>query len=150
MKSNNKIMSAESTAKHNTADNGLVGTTSIFEAALNPHFNFITDRALTEAEKLFLRIKTGKEHALKVNTRDNNNHTVRMLRALISEANKNGDCIINDMDGMGYYRPDPNNPEEMQNALGYISAELSRAAETEFKAKSMHSALMSGEHRWTN
>lgn len=43
----------------------------------------------SEAKTLFDRIKTGRVHALKVPNSNTN------FRELVAEANRNGDCIIN-------------------------------------------------------
>ena len=70
------------------------------EGALIPQDNGTTSGEKSEAERLFDRIGTGADHALK---RPKDAKVDRRLRQLIA-ANKNGDCIIN-VDGSGYFRP---------------------------------------------
>lgn len=64
------------------------------------HINGTTTPEKSEAERLFDKIGTGVAYALK---RPKDAIVDRQLRRLIADANKNGDCIIND--GSGYFRP---------------------------------------------
>ena len=57
-------------------------------AVATPHDYSITPKAKSHAEILFDKIGTGKEHAVKVSHRDNNDVTAREFRRLVSEANK--------------------------------------------------------------
>lgn len=83
----------------------------------------------TRAEELFDRIRTGKENAMRVP----NNFTA--FRALVAEANKSGDCIINT--GNGYYRPGPDDEDELKH---YLFRELHRADEITDKVDAMREA----------
>ena len=85
-------------------------------AVATPHNYSITDKGKSHAEELFEMIGTGKENAVKVSQRNNNNSVAREFRRLVAEANKQGDAIINDADGKGYYRPDMKRPEEAEAA----------------------------------
>lgn len=60
----------------------------------------ITPEEKSQAELLFDKIGTGVAWAVK---RPKDPKVDRQLRRLISDANSNGDCIIND--GSGYFRP---------------------------------------------
>ena len=81
------------------------------------------------AQALFDAIGTGPCRAIR---RPKNAHVDRHLRRLISEANKRGDCIIND--GAGYYRPGPEDEPELRH---YLRAELSRANDIYDKVSAM-------------
>ena len=70
------------------------------EGALIPQDNGTTSGEKSEAERLFDKIGTGAYYAVK---RPKDAKVDRQLRRLIAEANKSGDCIIND--GSGYFRP---------------------------------------------
>ena len=59
-----------------------------------------TPEEKSEAERLFDKIGTGACYAVR---RPKDARVDRQLRRLIAEANKSGDCIIND--GSGYFRP---------------------------------------------
>lgn len=59
-----------------------------------------TPEEKSEAERLFDKIGTGAYYAVR---RPKDARVDRQLRRLIAEANKSGDCIIND--GSGYFRP---------------------------------------------
>ena len=84
--------------------------------------NGTTPREKSEAERLFDRIGTGADHALK---RPRDAKVDRQLRQLIAEANANGtDCIINS--GGGYFRPGEDDEGAFED---YIAAERSRARE---------------------
>lgn len=81
------------------------------------------------AEALFDLIKTGRENALKVH------NSLYDFRKLVAEANKNGDCIINT--GDGYYRPGPDDEDELKH---YLFRELHRAKEITDKVDAMREA----------
>lgn len=83
----------------------------------------------TRAEALFDMIRTGRKNALKVP----NNFTA--FRTLVADANKNGDCIINN--GEGYYRPGPDDEDELKH---YLYRELHRADEITDKVDAMREA----------
>lgn len=91
-----------------------------------------------EAELLFTMIPTGRNNAL---TRPDDQYVDRKLRRMISQANKNGDCIINTGDGSGYYRPDHNDPIDMMELNHYFASELHRAREILFKRRKMKEAI---------
>ena len=84
----------------------------------------------SHAQILFDRIGTGKKNAVRVSNRDN-----REFRRLVSQANKNGDVIINN--GDGYYRAGPDDKDEVNH---YVRSELHRAQEIEDKAYAMKDA----------
>ena len=107
--------------------------------------NATTPEEKSEAEILFEKIGTGKEHAIKVSHRDNNDRTARDFRELVSIARRDGDPIINEGDGVGYYRPDMERPEEAEAARRYIRSLLSRASKLETSAQCMAEAL-GGRH----
>lgn len=89
-----------------------------------------TPERRSHAQILFDRIPTGKANAIKISNRDN-----REFRRLVAEANKSGDCIINN--GGGYFRPGPDDKDELDH---YLWSELHRAQEIEDKAYSMKEA----------
>lgn len=80
-----------------------------------------TPEEKSEAERLFDKIGTGAAYALR---RPKDARVDRQLRRLISNANMNGDCIIND--GSGYFRPGEDDDIAFED---YIMAERSRARE---------------------
>lgn len=86
----------------------------------------------SEAEKLFQMISEGHENTL---SRPADQYTDRMLRDLVNDANKSGDCIINV--GNGYYRPVPGDPIDEAEYKHYLSAELKRAREILLKRMKM-------------
>lgn len=88
--------------------------------------NSTTPSEKSEAEMLFDKIGTGKESALRVPNRFTD------FRALVAEANKNGDCIINT--GGGYYRPGPDDEPEL---MYYLYRELRRAKSINEKVDAM-------------
>lgn len=88
-----------------------------------------TPEEKSEAERLFDRIGTGAEHAVK---RPRNASTDRKLREMIAAANNKDDCIIND--GSGYYRP---GEEDEAAAEEYFAKERHRAREILRKVRSM-------------
>lgn len=92
--------------------------------------NGTTPEDKSEAERLFDRIRTGSEHALK---RPKDPKVDRQLRRLISEANMSGeDCIINS--GNGYYRP---GAEDRAALEIYLKKEMHRIRELKLKALRM-------------
>lgn len=88
-----------------------------------------TPERKSHAKILFDRIKVGKKNALKVDNR--NIH----FRNLVANANLNGDCIINI--GNGYYRPGPEDEDELKY---YLYREMHRAEAIEDKVQSMREA----------
>ena len=103
--------------------------------------NGTTPEEKSEAQILLDKIGTGKEHAVKVSHRDNNDVTAREFRDLVAIARRNGDPIINEGDGCGYYRPNMERPEEADAARRYIRSLLSRANKLEESAQCMAEAL---------
>lgn len=91
--------------------------------------NGTTSEQKSEAEMLFGMIKTGKENALRVP------NSFTDFRAIVAEANKNGDCIINT--GNGYYRPGPDDEPEL---MYYLYRELRRAKSINEKVDAMREA----------
>ena len=81
------------------------------------------------AEELFDMIGTGRANAIKVK------NSFTDFRTLVAEANKNGDCIINT--GEGYYRPGPDDEDELKH---YLFRELHRASEITTKVDAMREA----------
>ena len=92
--------------------------------------NGTTPERKSHAQMLFDRIRIGRENALCISNRDN-----REFRRLVAQANKSGDCIINN--GFGYFRPGPDDEDEVRH---YIQAELHRAQEIEDKAYAIKDA----------
>ena len=88
-----------------------------------------TPKEKSEAERLFDKICTGAAYALK---RPKDARVDRRLRQLIAEANKSGDCIIND--GSGYFRPGEDDDFEAEL---YFASERSRAKEILRKVRRM-------------
>lgn len=99
---------------------------------INGQDHSTTDAQKSEAEILFEQIGTGAAYALR---RPKGRKLDRELRCLISEANKNGDCIINT--GFGYFRPGPDDEEDLKH---YLCSELRRAEVIEDKVQSMREA----------
>lgn len=87
--------------------------------------NDIPPREKTQAERLFERIGTGAGHAIR---RPGDAKTDRALRRLIAEANKQGDCIINN--GEGYYRAGAEDRAEFEL---YLQKEMHRIRESKLK-----------------
>ena len=83
----------------------------------------------SRAEILFDSIQTGRENALKVH------NSFYEFRKLVAEANKGGDCIINT--GSGYYRPGPDDEDELKY---YLYREMHRATEITDKVDAMREA----------
>ena len=88
-----------------------------------------TPEAKSEAEILFDKIGTGAAWAVK---RPRDSRTDRQLRRLISEANQNGDCIIND--GSGYFRPGEDDDIAFET---YMRTEWLKIDESRRKLKKM-------------
>lgn len=80
-----------------------------------------TPEQKTQAEMLFDKISIGSGRALR---RPADPKVDRQLRRLIAEANKTGDCIIND--GAGYFRP---GEDDDVAAEEYFAKERHRARE---------------------
>ncbi len=119
------------------------------EGALIPEQdNGTTGKPKSHAEILFDKIGTGKEHAVKVSHRDNNDKTARELRELVAIANRNGDAIINEADGCGYYRPNLDRPEEADAARHYVNSLLSRADKLEKSAYGIAETLGGRNMTW--
>ena len=92
--------------------------------------NGTTPGEKSEAERLFDRIGTGADHALR---RPRDPKVDREFRRLIAEANASGkDCIINA--GYGYYRPGEDDDFEAEL---YFASERSRAKEILRKVRRM-------------
>lgn len=106
----------------------------------NNPINYNTDEP-TEAEKQFMKIGTGKSQAVKMSHRDNNNSTARAFRLLVQRANANGDCIINDGDGAGYYRPNLEDEKELDAAKRYIRSLNAKAMTMQNTAQAMAEAI---------
>ena len=95
--------------------------------------NDIPPREKTQAERLFERIGTGRDRALR---RPSNAMLDRQLRRLIADANQTGDCIINT--GDGYFRPGEDDEDAFEE---YIAKERHRAREILRKARRMEEAF---------
>ena len=91
--------------------------------------NGTTPSEKSEAEMLFDRIKTGRANALKVPNRYTD------FRELVAAANRTGDCIINN--GEGYYRPGPEDEDELRH---YLYREKHRADAIMDKVDAMREA----------
>lgn len=89
-----------------------------------------------EALRLFNLIPDGHAEPLQ---RPSNSYTDRILRNMIEDANKKGDCIINV--GHGIYRPVPGDPVDESEFNKYIKSELSRARKILFKRLCMIKAF---------
>lgn len=98
-------------------------------AVATPQSDSNTTKGKSHAEVLFDKIQTGRANALKVS------NSFTAFRALVAEANKNGDCIINN--GDGYYRPGSDDEEELKH---YLYRELHRADEITDKVYAMKEA----------
>ena len=92
-----------------------------------------TPEQKSEAEILFDKIGTGVAYAVR---RPKDSKVDRRLRQLIAEANKNGDCIIND--GSGYFRPGEDDDIAFE---AYCAAERHRGWEIIHKVNSMEKAF---------
>lgn len=93
------------------------------------------------AERLFSQIGYGKGHAVKVSNRNSNNILARELRSLVQDARKRGDVIINESDGHGYYRCNPNDPADVAAADRMIASLTRRAYEILEVAHAMDESL---------
>lgn len=71
--------------------------------------------------------------------RPKNSSVDRAFREMISEANKNGDCIIND--GAGYYRPVKGDGFDEHCYNIYKAKELARARDIIDKIEAMDKAF---------
>lgn len=100
-----------------------------------------TSKERMEAEMLFDRIGTGKSRAVHISHRDNSNVTARRFREMVADARKEGDPIINEADGSGYYRPDMNNDDEADAARHFCRSLMSRAKNLEQSAHGIADAL---------
>lgn len=90
-------------------------------ALINTQDNSTTPREKSEAEMLFDKIGTGIAYALK----RPKGKVDRLLRRMMADANRTGDCIIND--GAGYYRPRRDDGFDEHCFHIYKSKELARA-----------------------
>lgn len=75
-----------------------------------------------KAEDYFNRIPDGHKNAIQ---RPPDRNTDRVLRRMIEDANKNGDCIINT--GNGIFRPVPGDTIDEKELNKYLGTELHRA-----------------------
>lgn len=110
-------------------------------AYATPQIHSNTPKEKSHAEILFDKIGTGKENAVHISHRDNNNTTMRELRQLVAIANRNGDSIINEGNGKGYYRPNMERPDEVDAARHYVNSLLSMASKLEQTAYGIASTL---------
>lgn len=97
-----------------------------------------TPEVKSEAEMLFGMIGEWDKPV----KRPKNPRTDRRLRRLIEEANRNGDCIIND--GAGYYRPRPGDGFDEHCFNIYKAKELARARAITDKIKAMEKVFYGG------
>lgn len=87
-----------------------------------------------EALRLFNRIPTGRNRALRGATRN------RTFRQLVENANRSGkDLIINN--GEGYFRPDIYDPGDIKELHQYLDRETGRANEMLGKVKVMRTTM---------
>lgn len=98
--------------------------------------------AKQQAEEIFSRIRTGKEHAV---PRPANKSVDRQLRKLVEKANNKGLLIINV--GEGLYIPRPEIPEERAECNEYIAKERHRGIQILNKASCMKQAFVEMEAR---
>lgn len=89
-----------------------------------------------EAERLFNTIPDSHTQPL---PRPVNHYTDRVLRNVIEDANRHGDCIINV--GNGYYRPVSGNAADETELKRYLASELSRARKILHKRMKMKTAF---------
>lgn len=82
--------------------------------------------------QLLEKIPYGHEHPM---PRPADCYKDRALRKQIEEANKNGDCIINN--GTGYYRPIPGDSIDEAELDAYLAKELHRARTIQYKRLAM-------------
>ena len=86
------------------------------------------ERRTMNAEEYFAKIPDGHEKAM---ARPYNPATDRRLRYMIAKANQNGDCIINN--GNGIFRPVPGDPEDERQFAQYLRKEATKIASEVFK-----------------
>lgn len=89
-----------------------------------------------EAERLFNLIPDGHAEPLQ---RPSNIYVDRILRNMIEDANKKGDCIINV--GHGIYRPVPGDLVDETELNKYLASELSRTRKILHKRMCMKHAF---------
>ena len=94
-------------------------------AVATPQADYNTNKSL--AEVMFDKIGTGKENAYRATRKDHNDRVAREFRLLIKQAQMNGDAIITDRDGKGYYRPNMDRPEEVESAHHYVASLIHEA-----------------------
>ena len=94
------------------------------------------ERRTMNAEEYFERIPDGHENSM---PRPYNPATDRRLRDMIAKANQNGDCIINN--GNGIFRPVPGDPEDERQFSQYLRKELARARAILYKRMKMKEAF---------
>lgn len=87
-----------------------------------------------EAQSYFNRIGEGHRNAIK---RPWDSSTDRVFRAMVEEANSNGDCIIPREDGEGYYRPIPSDPVDAKEFRAYMAKEKAKVRTMQKKYDSM-------------
>ena len=102
-----------------------------YGAPISTQDNGTTPKEKSEEETKYGMIGTGADYALK----RPKGKVDRILRRMISDANKTGDCIINT--GFGYFRPGPDDEDDLKQ---YLWAELHRAEVIEDKVQSMREA----------
>lgn len=90
--------------------------------------------SVSEALSYFNRIGEGHRNAKK---RPWDSSTDRKFRALVEEANSNGDCIIPRADGEGYYRPIPSDPVDAKEFNLYMLKEKTKVRTMQKKYDSM-------------
>lgn len=91
-------------------------------ANATPSIHSNTTKEKSHAEMMFDKIGTGKENAFRATRKDHNDRVAREFRSLVKQAQINGDAIITDRDGKGYYRPNLERPEEVESARHYIAS----------------------------
>ena len=89
-----------------------------------------------KAEDYFYRIPDGHKNAIQ---RPPDGNIDRMLRRMIEDANKNGDCIINT--GSGIFRPIPGDSVDEEELNKYLNTELNRARTIQYKRLCMKQAF---------
>lgn len=96
-------------------------------ANATPSIHSNTTKEKSHAEMMFDKIGTGKENAFRATRKDHNDRVSREFRSLVKQAQINGDAIITDRDGKGYYRPNMERPEEVESARHYIASLIHEA-----------------------
>lgn len=94
------------------------------------------ERRTMNTEEYFAKIPDGHEKSM---ARPCNPATDRRLRDMIAKANQNGDCIINN--GNGIFRPVPGDPEDERQFAQYLRKELARARAILYKRMKMKEAF---------